>query len=256
MVGARSPGHIARFTAQHKARERVSARRKRTKAKARTPAAKFGGGVLAEGATKYEGRKVDARGIINVFWAWAFPCSRNAQALLGVLNLPRGRSTLRISYRKMGSRRTTSAVEVVVKSPRAGAVNTIPVPMSFRFESPGEYEVIARLSRTRQVARIPFVVQSRKWPRFTKVEKQFIEKHPSDIPQVMTSVECSSCNTPYRFAEILADPTMPPKGILPFPTGDEFECEECGKTIHLRDVRGQIRQSLKQAISEIIKVRS
>ena len=215
-------------------------------------APRFGGAILADGVTRSDAGRMDARGIINVFWAWGFPCFRGANAVFTLFNLRNRRHSLVVSFRKSQSRigRSLSVVDIVdIEVGRSGGVIAIHVPLRLRLESEGDYEVLGQLRGTPAKHRVPFVVRLKPWPRFTSAEKEAVHNNPSLASQLRVTVECPKCKATYTFQESVAPDIALPHNVNPFPSSGVFECEQCGQDIPLRDVQGQIRDSLKSRIA-------
>lgn len=219
----------------------------------------FGCGFLADAILQTESGKIDAHGVINVFWAWSYPCYRGAHALVTIFNLPKALQKVETFLQKKGtvSKKLISvAVAKEVKRDvfKGTSVAVIPVPLRFQLDSDGDYEIIGRIRGYRSTLRIPFVVNTKPWPSFTTKELDYIRTNPSLLPQIRTAIECEKCKTPYVFQEFLIEVSELPKNVHPFPDSGEFKCEKekCGALIPLKDVQGQIRDSLKKRISELL----
>ena len=227
----------------------MSSRRTQSSRTRTRGAARFGGAILADGVTRSDAGRIDARGIINIFWAWGFPCFRGANAVFSLFDLRKGRHTLAVSFRKARSRIGHSLSIVDIEVGKSGEVTSMSVPLRFRLESEGDYEVLGQLKGTPATHRVPFVVRLKPWPRFTSAEKEAVHNDPSLASQLRATVVCPKCQATYTFQESVAPDIALPHNVNPFPSSGVFECEQCGQDIPLRDVQGQIRDSLKSRIA-------
>lgn len=133
------------------------------------------------------------------------------------------------------------------------SVLAIQIPLKFRFESEGDYEVTGRIAGYKSTSRIPLVVQTMPWPTFTQREIHYLRSNPSRLPQIRATVECEKCKSPYVFQEFPIEAPELPKNVYRFPESGEFKCEKCSTSIPLKDVQGQIRDSLKKQISDLLR---
>lgn len=210
---------------------------------------KFGSGVLADSAHADDKGKVSCKGLFTIIWAWAYPCTRSGNILATIFDLPKGTTSVSVSLGKRGSggkKKSLSLVDVQSEEP-AGAM-TLHVPFKHRFTEAGRYEVVLKLRDYPGTLRIPFNLREREWPEFSAKEKAFAEKNSDVQSAFRMNVHCASCEHAYIFEESLLS-AEPKGGVLPFPDSGVFVCEECGRKLQLRDMQGQLRQSLKDNIA-------
>lgn len=208
----------------------------------------FGGGILADNVTRGEAQKPTAQGIFTVFWAWAYPCDRTWHTVATVFDLPKRRISCTISIRKRGSSTKDKLGSFTVAPPRGDGAVTVTAQVSHRFQDPGRYEVVLAFSRANAELRLPFEVRTREWPEFTKAEVNFAVRRRSFPGTMRASVECPTCQAAYIFEERILTDIPLPAGVHEFPASGVLECGSCGNKIYLRDIQGQIRQSLKERV--------
>ena len=213
----------------------------------------FGSGLLFDVVASTPGGKLTGQGAICVFWAWGFPCSRQCWALMTIFNLRKGSTPILIRLRKGHSRQMNTVGSGDVTTSADNACATTPMLLTYQFQEPGEYFLVATLGGYRSKLEIPFAVIVRDWPTFTEAERQFARKNPGSVPGARATVHCSKCSHAYIFEENLSEDTPLPGGVQKFPESGKFECIDCGETVHLRDIQGQLRSSLKQILSQTIR---
>ena len=210
---------------------------------------KFGSGILADSAHTDAGGKVSCKGLFTIFWAWAYPCTRSGNILATIFDLPKGTTSVSISLGKRGTGGKKKSVALVdVDSEDTDGAMILHVPFKHRFNAPGKYEIVLNFRDYAGSLRIPFNLSERPWPKFTAKEKAFAEKNPDVQSAFRMNVHCASCGHAYIFEESLLD-AEPRGGVLKFPESGVFVCEECGRNIQLRDMQGQLRQSLKDNVT-------
>ena len=210
---------------------------------------KFGSGVLADSAHADASGKLSCKGLFTVFWAWAFPCTRSGKIIATIFDLPKGITSVSISLGRRGRGGKKKSINIVdVNSDEADGALTLHVNFKHRFTASGKYEFILNFRDFPGSLRIPFNMLERAWPKFTTKEKAFAEKNPEVQSAFRMNVHCASCEHAYIFEESLL--LQEPKGgVMQFPESGVFVCEECGHELQLRDIQGQLRQSLKDNLA-------
>lgn len=213
--------------------------------KSATKQTRFGSGILADSAHRDETGKVSCSGMFSIIWAWAFPCTRSGNIVANIFGLPSGNTSVGVSiknrYKKTDSK-SIAMVDVAAKEDN-GAVTFI-VPFNHQFEAEGKYDVVLSFRDYPNRLRIPFEVRKRAWPIFSQKEIRYAKNHPESNTLLRINVHCSSCKHAYIFEENIAGDT-PSGGVMEFPKEGVFICEECGKELYLKDLQGQLRQSLR-----------
>lgn len=215
----------------------------------RTP--RFGGGIITDNAALAPTGKMNAYGIFTMFWAWDFPCRRHADVIITLFDIPKRKTKVTISVKKEGTRAKELA-SLIIKS---NEVHPIPLvnntPLTLTFSSAGNYELLCSIPQTRRTLKIAFEVRKKAWPEFTKDEIKFARANPDFIKIIRTNIHCLKCSHAYIFEENLSE--IPPDGgVERFPESGKFKCKNrnCTNTLELRDLQGQLRDSLKEQIKQ------
>ena len=213
---------------------------------------RLGSGLLCDGMQAVAGQaKPNCVGVFTSLNAWAFPCTRTWQVMLTAFNLSPARATFSLHVKKVGTSRCT---RIGKGEPLAGEVKrdmVLGLQTAHRFTEPGAYDLIVRLYRSRSELRIPFRVELRDWPTFSDKEVAFARKGPAGLlTSVRAAIDCDKCKTPYVFEESILPDHTPAPGVQKFPKSGNLKCksEDCGHTMHLKDVQGRMRQTLKDMI--------
>jgi hypothetical protein len=210
----------------------------------------FGSGVLADSFRSGESGKINISGIFTILYAWSFPCTRTLNAILTIFNLPKGETSIAVSVSKRNSRKLKSLGLFDVSSDVTKGNITVPYIIKYRFEKEGFHEIIFSFRDYPKKLRIPLDIHKKEWPEFTEEELDFVKSMGEKFPAFRITIHCSGCEHVYIFEEQL-NPDIPPKGgVYRFPDDSIFICEECDKEMDLRDIRGQLRSSLKDTITQ------
>ncbi|MEN6627928.1 MAG: hypothetical protein ABFD69_17010 [Candidatus Sumerlaeia bacterium] len=211
----------------------------------------FGGALLADSATQTDTGKVNLQGIFTMFLAWGFPCSRTWFLTFTAFDVPNYDTSVSIGVRKAGSSSISKLSNVKVSEGSKGP-STVSVQLRHRFNSAGRYELVCTFRKSVKKLRIPFEVRCREWPEFSEEEIAFSRKD-SHIPmRIRANVQCKKCSHAYIFEEAVLQQKSK-GGIQRFPTNGRFKCEECGHTMNLLDIQGQMRASLKELVRNAMK---
>ncbi|MCK4822393.1 hypothetical protein KA005_41905, partial [bacterium] len=124
---------------------------------------------------------------------------------------------------------------------------------SHKFQNEGLYIVHFNVVGTTKVLKIPLNVATRPWPNFTKKDLAFLKNNPSLPHSIRMIVTCSNCSSPYTFEENVLTKEKLVSGVLPFPDSGLFECNNCGHKLQLKDIQGQLRSSIKTAVTTAIR---
>lgn len=214
----------------------------------------LGSGVICDQLSRQKGKPA-AHGIFTHMYAWAYPCNRSWFLIFSVFGATEFPIEGDISVRKKGGRQksvkkekfTVTEDEVLWTSQNLSAV-TVNVKLGCEFGSPGLYEILISLDRSSSKLRIPLVLQTMPWPDFTEKEIGLAKK--KGIPlSIRVNVACPKCKAAYIFEETIMEDEAHPTGVLSFPSSGLFECIDCGHELNLKDIQGQVRQTLKERLS-------
>ncbi len=219
---------------------------------------RFGNGILADSFSQVSSNKINLHGIFTVIWAWAYPCQRSCIVAITLFGGPWIDSTLHVSLRKRRSKddyKVNVLASLTPQIQRGMHSSTACIPIQFGLKQPGDHEIVCQFEESKRTLRIPFDVRTRPWPVFTEEEKQFVESNPGVIDNMRANISCRECSHAYIFEESIADDSRRVGGVLKFPDTGTFECTDCGQTLNLRDIQGQVRATLKGIIEEEIRKR-
>jgi len=232
-----------------KTSNRLGLPRKRTEAMSPKGGPKLASAIFCNSVPQSESGKKDCRGIFTSFLAWAYPTSsRSWFAILTLYDLPLEGTTVAVSISREG--RQAKKLQVVDISRSAEDVGSIIViPLRHSFEGEGRHFVHFNVVGTKKGLKIPTNVVTRPWAKFSKKELLFLKENPSTQHAIRINVLCSNCSNQYVFEEnVLAKEDLV-GNILPFPDSGLFECGECAQEMRLKDIQGQLRSSIKTAIT-------
>lgn len=216
--------------------------------KKKTSVPKFGSGVVSDSVDKAGLGKTECQGIFTIFWAWGYPCIRSWFVTFSVFEVPKGMTSVTVSLRKRGSKKSSSLGVANIDSSESNAAPIVVAPLQYHFNGPGRYEIICQFRDHPGRLTIPVEVRSKDWPRFTKKELAFARKNPQAIGTVQATVHCSKCQSVHAFEETVV-PDIKPKGnVQRFPDSGTLECSECGHQMNLLDIQGRLRATLKENI--------
>jgi hypothetical protein len=213
------------------------------------------GALFCNSASPAESGKLDCRGIFTTFLVWAYPTSlRLWHAILTLHNLPEGTSSVTAAI-SFGRGKKISLATVNIRKTQEGLGNVISIPLGHRFKREGIYMLHFNLVGSKASLKVPVQVKIQPWPRFTKKQLEFLKKNHSIPHSLRMNVLCSECSRPYVFEEtVLADEPLA-GGVFPFPESGLFECESCRHKMHLKDIQGQLRSSIRMAVLNAMKGR-
>ena len=212
---------------------------------------KFGSAILCNSTTKGEDGKISCTDVFTSFLAWGFPSSARTWSIVFTLyNLPQGKTSVVASIAKgvsgRGEKTTLAAADVNHKGQNLGSIFSI--PLTYQFESQGDYTILLQTPASDAKLIVPVRVIQIDWPEFSKKDIQIIRSN-ANIPRSIRSViNCNGCSNPYIFEEVFIPEQPVSAGTHSFPGNGIFECESCGRLLHLRDIQGQVRNSVRRAI--------
>ena len=204
--------------------------------------------IFCNSASKGESGKVDCKGVFTSFLAWSYPTSvRSWVALLTVYGLPTGTTTITASI-SQGKGRKTRLAKADIQRVKGDLGSVIYMPLGYQFPSEGFYSVHFNVVGTTKTLRVPLLVATQPWPRTTKRQREFFQSHPAIPHSIRMNVLCSNCSRPFMFEENILPEEELAEGVLPFPESGKLKCGSCSRTLHLKDIQGQLRSSLKTAV--------
>ena len=68
-------------------------------------------------------------------------------------------------------------------------------------------------------------------------------------------VKCKNCGHSCLFEEKILESEEHSGGTIPFPESGIHECDNCGHNMKLKDIQGQIRASIKDNLSNFLKIK-
>jgi len=214
---------------------------------------KIGSGILADSVKISEHGKYDCYGVFTIIYAWGFPCSRSWESLITVFDLPKGDTIVDIALKK-GNKVLKKMVSVTIDNQEPNGAATIHVPLRYRFDFSGIYNIECSIGDSPKRVRIPFELRTKEWPKFNKNEVNFAKGNPSIPQSLRANVHCDNCQYAYIFEETFIPDQEPSGGVYRFPESGKFECKQCDQIVELRDIQGQLRASLKDIISKKMQV--
>jgi len=204
--------------------------------------------VFCIAVSKSESGKTNCQDIFTSFLAWAYPTAvRSWFAILTVYDLPPVGTTIAVSIsRGRGKKTTLTSADIKRGSEDLGSI--INIPLLHKFQNDGLHIVHFNVVGTTKVLKIPLNVVTRPWPKFSNEDLEFLKNNPSIPHSIRVNVACSNCSSPYTFEDNVLPKGDLVGGVLPFPDSGLFECTECGHKLHLKDIQGQLRSSIKTAV--------
>jgi len=230
----------------------MSPRKKSARREETRPRPRLGSGLLCDTMQPVAGQgKPNCTGVFTTLNAWAFPCTRTWQVVFTAFNMSPAKAILSLYVKKVDTSTRTRIGGAQLLAGQIKSDMVIGLQTAHTFTEPGAYNLIARLHRSRAELRIPFRVELRDWPTFSNEEVAFASKGRAGlITSVRAAIDCSKCKTAYVFEESILPGHTPAPGVQKFPKLGNPKCKNghCGHTLHLKDVQGQMRQTLKDMI--------
>lgn len=209
--------------------------------------------IFCNSVSKGESAKVDCKGVFTAFLAWSYPTSvRSWHSVLTVYDLPEGTTTITASISRGKGRKKTLASAAVPRG-KGNLGGVIDMLLSYRFPVEGTYTVHFKLVGSAKVLRVPVLVVTQRWERITKRQADFLKKNPSVPRSIRMNVLCANCSQPYLFEENVLPDEVLDKGVLAFPESGDLECSTCGHVLHLKDIQGQLRSSIKTRVANAMR---
>jgi hypothetical protein len=217
---------------------------------------RFGSAIFCNGVTPGEDGKLNCSDVFTSFLSWGKPSSiRNWFAVFNMYDLPIGTTSVVISivrgFSGRGEKTTLSAIDVHHKGQNLGSV--FHAPLFYQFQKPGDYSIIFQITGSNTKLIVPIKVTEQDWPKFTKKDIQIIRDNPQIPKKIRSVINCSDCSRPYTFEESFVPEIPVTEGTQAFPEDGIFECDTCGRIIHLKDIQGQVRNSIRRALDRLKK---
>jgi len=230
-------------------KKKLGQREKNTKSMSGKSGPTLAAAVFCIAASKSESGKTNCQDIFTSFLAWAYPTFvRSWFAILTVYDLPPGNTTIVVSISHGRERKTTLTSANIKRGPEdLGSI--INIPLLHKFQNEGLHIVHFNIVGTTKVLNIPLNVVTRPWPKFSKEDLEFLKNNPSIPHSIRINVSCSKCSQPYIFEDNVLSNEKPMEGVLLFPDSGLFECNNCRHKLHLKDIQGQLRSSIKTAVA-------
>lgn len=207
----------------------------------------------ADAHKRGQASKIDAFGLFTKVGVWALPATRDFSLIVGIDRLPLGESTLAIWHRPPTGKFARLGHGDITHRDESAASSIVAHRVSLRIEAAGSHRLVAGLGRgipRPSGAGFNLWVHELPWPEVlsgTDLERALAD--PSTLKGGRAVLECDGCNRKYTF-EVYLDPnTSLGKGSLPFPESGVFICPKDGSKHHVRDIEGQIRNTLGRSAS-------
>ena len=209
--------------------------------------------VFCTSASMGESSKIDCKNIFTSFLAWSYPTSiRNWYAILTIYSLPEAQTTINISISK-GRGKKAVLGSAIIKRGKIDLGTVINIPLAYKFPNEGMYTVHFNAVGSTSSLKIPLLIATKPWPRITKREREFLKDSPSVPHSIRMNVHCSGCSRPYMFEENVLKEEKLAEGVLSFPKSGELQCGTCSHTLHMKDIEGQLRNSIKAAATAAMR---
>jgi hypothetical protein len=213
-----------------------------------SPAPSFGCGFLTANIRRSPQGVMLCEGVIVNFFVWDLPCDRTGQLVLTVLDSRSGETRGDLTLRNVRQDRQLHNQQFTLRSIRDGAPATVATPLRFHLPAEGRYELVASLPESVSTLTVPFEVEKRPWPTFAREDLDFLAEHPQVRQTLRVKTPCPKCRAAYEFEEGVQPDHKPPLGTMRFPDLGFMNCEHCGHAITLRDLQGQVRQTLLNGV--------
>lgn len=192
--------------------------------------------------------KIDCKGIFTGTYAWAFPTSiRVWRVVVTLCGLQESAEKISISISSPNGRpKVLMTEQVVCDTKQMGNVLARTIAHQFRVE--GIHHVGFAIVGRKEHISVPLIVKTRPWPKFSAKDLAALRKSTTVPKSIRATINCLECSQPFVFeATPLPDFSFAPK-VLPFPKGGRHECEACSHTLFLKDLEGQLLESIKSAL--------
>ena len=211
------------------------------------------GAIFCGSASRGDSRKVNCRDVFTSFLAWAYPTSlRSWHAILTIHDLLRDTTTISVAI-SYGRGKKTTLETADIQRGKVDLGNVIVVPLRYQFEKEGLYTIHFTVVGSTPTLKVPVKVVTKRWPRFTNKQLQFLKENPSVPHSIRMNILCSDCSRPFNLEESVLPDAKLAGGVLPFPDTGEILCESCGHILHVKDIQGQLLESIKNAVSEAMR---
>ena len=209
--------------------------------------------VFCNSVSRGKSAKMDCKGVFTSFLAWAYPTSiRTWHAVLSIYSLPKGTTTITVSIsRGRGKKTTLTSADIQRGKVDVGTI--INMPLSYRFSQEGFYNVHFNVVGTTTSLKIPLLISTQQWPRMTKRQRDFLKSNPAIPHSIRMNVLCSECSRPFMLEESVLPDEQFAEGVLPFPDSGKLECGTCSHILHLKDLQGQLRSSIKAGVTAAMR---
>lgn len=192
-----------------------------------------------------QSNKIDLKGVFTYFYVWAYPVTRRWVATCQIYRTPNTSSgRLFVDVKRKRAKKKIFSATVDIEVPGNGV--TIPINISARFDSEGEYFLTLRFEGEKSARKTPIIIEHKKWPKLTAKHRRILAENENIQKTFMINVSCAQCSAPYKFAYSPLGPVSEEmgKGIKQFPPDALFECPECGHELNLKDFEGQLLDSV------------
>jgi len=231
-------------------KQKLGQRMKNTKSMSGRSGPTLAAAVFCTAVSKSESGKTNCQDIFTSFLTWAYPTAvRSWFAILTVYDLPPGGSTTIVVSISHGHGKKTTLANADIKHGPEDLGSIINILLQHKFQNEGRHIVHFNIVGTTKVLKIPLNVLTRPWPEFSDEDLEFLKNNPSISHSIRINVLCSNCSRPYVFEDNVLPKGKLVGGVLPFPDSGLFECTECGHKLHLKDIQGQLRSSIKTAVT-------
>jgi len=221
-----------------------------------TPTKPIIGGILFCNSTSPgEGGKINGLGFFTSFLAWSFPTSvRIWHAVLTLYDF-KERSVEILCSVSVNNRRKiklpTAKIDFKIQKDNYGLI--IDIPLRHIFEQEGLHTFYFNIDKSNIFIRIPIMVSKLPWPQFNSKQLEFLKTDPSIPHSFRINFTCPKCSRPFIFEDSIFPDEKLADGVLAFPQSGLFDCESCETKLHLKDIQGQLRSSIKSNVVNFMR---
>lgn len=215
----------------------------------------FGGGLLSDSISSGEGAKPTLVGLFTDFHVWNVPCTRSCNFSVSVFNVQEGKYEVMIKHVNPGT--TTGLIIAKAQAyPKKHVLgHFINIPLVLNISDIGVHKIIATSKNVKNKLHSYFNVIKLPWPEFTEAEISHARKQ--NVPnRIQAHISCVKCGHGYVIEEVVEDALKLTKGAVKFPEDGKFVCAQCNEILKVKDLQGQLRQSLKDMINANMKAAS